>query len=186
MDVMLTGTQLRRLAGPGTRVILYRDLNDIGSIEELFNGYKKVLILYVQNESGASASGHWTLLLYRRSGARHIIEYMDSYGGFINKPLSWNSAIKNNNLEQDDKRLFQLLSEFESKPNHEVHYNELPLQARKQGVNTCGRWVGLRARFSDISLEEFQELFRKAKRSGTNLDELVVAITDQLNGTPIV
>lgn len=182
MDVMLSDKDVLKLMGKGSTFIPYHRLKDYHSINQLFGNKSKVLLLYVNKIEDGCMSGHWTVLLRPKS---NIIEYYDSYGEKVDNPLhlykkSWRQA-----SDQDKKYLSDLLYDWMEDPNNEVHYNEYKMQGYRPGVNTCGRFVGIRSHFYKIPLKKYQKIFRDLHKKGYNLDKVITYLSDELNGRKI-
>jgi hypothetical protein len=164
-----------KVAGPNTIVITYNKLKKVGSIENLFsNGIKNVIILYRKSRN----IGHWVGLLKRGN----TVEYFDSYGFEIDKPLSWRGFKESNaELGQDYPILMKLLYEYlcES-PENKVVYNEYKYQGLDDHNSaTCGRHVSLRIRNGDLSLAEYQKFFNNLKKQHIDPDKFVVDATNK-------
>jgi signal peptidase I len=175
MNVLLDTDDVKRVAGPGTIVLTYNKLKHVGSIENLFSdGVKNVIILYRKSRN----VGHWVGLIKRGD----TVEYFDSYGYDIDKPLSWAGFNENNaELGQDYPILTHLLYDYlNENPNHKVVYNEYKYQGLDdKNSSTCGRHVSLRIRNRDLSLEQYQKFFNKMKKQQIDPDQYVVTATNK-------
>lgn len=181
VDKLLTGEEVKKLCGKGSKVMVYPELQDYDNLSDVFGNKNKIIILYLNERNGNSFIGHWVLLLRNKRNGKTIIEFNDSYSNEIDEYFDDVSNDKREELDQDEGFLSRLLYDYaNNNDNVEVHYNELPLQKEGVGINTCGRWVGLRGRFSNIPLEKYQAVFKKLKANGENLDELVTLATDKL------
>jgi hypothetical protein len=179
---LLTGKQVKKLAGPGTRVVTYPELKDYGSLDSVFGQDKNIIILYLNEKSGENYVGHWVLLTKRVEDGKNIVEFNDSYSTFPDAYFDDVPELQRKKLEQDTAYLSRLLHSWckENEEVNEVHYNETPLQKMAPNINTCGRWVGLRARFSDIPLNKYQAEFKKLKKEHYDLDKVITIITNRL------
>ena len=68
--------------------------------------------------------------------------------------------------------MLKYLTKLLYKSNKRVEYNEHQFQRRVDGVNTCGRWVINRLKYPEISIKNYNKLFREASRV-IDLDELI-------------
>jgi hypothetical protein len=170
MNKLLSTDDVLKISGPNTIVITYNKLKYVKSLENLFsNGVKNVIILYRKSRN----IGHWVGLIKRG----RIIEYFDSYGYDIDKPLKWKGFNENNaELGQDYPYLTKLMYDYLCEnPENKVVYNEYKYQGLDdKNSATCGRHVALRIRNRDLSLEQYQRFFNKLKREGIDPDEFVV------------
>jgi hypothetical protein len=182
MDKLLSDDEVVRLAGADSKVVTYPELQNYSSLRDLFGNDNKIIILYLNERNGSSFVGHWVLLLRRKDASGNtVIEFNDSYSNEVDEYFDDVPDGKRMELDQERGYLSKLILDYcRATPNAQVEYNEYPLQRVKGGVNTCGRWVGLRGHFSDIPLTRYQALFKKLKREGYNLDKVVVAVTDLL------
>lgn len=164
MDVKLTGEDILKLVNYQTKIINYNSLVNANSIEEVLIPYGSVILLY-EVQPGI---GHWTTVFFRE-GKR--IEFFDPYG-----------------IKPDDER-FKIPSNMWYGPflsrlllqamdrGYEIEYNNYPFQEKGEGISTCGRWVGVRLRKKNLSLEEFKEIYFVPNR-----DELIVNLTKPIIG----
>lgn len=176
---LLTGEDIKKLAGPGTLLMEYPELKRYGSIDELFSkGVKNVILLYLADKTPYSATGHWVCLTKRGS----TIEFFCPYGLMPDTAINWNkSKAKKQSLDQDENTLSRLLDHF-SKRGGKVEYNERQLQSRDPNIATCGRYVGTRCRFNKLSTKEFQDTLLQHRKDGVDLDELITGLSNKLLG----
>lgn len=184
-EVLLSDKQMLKLAGKGTKLMSYPDIGKYSSINELFGNDNKIIILYLNEVSGDSMSGHWTCLIRRREGKNVVVEFDDSYSYAPDDELKWHSKSKQMEMGQDKNYLTHLLYQFSLQPNSIVEYNEDKLQSKGDSVATCGRFVALRCHFYKVPLKSYQTVWRGLKNDGYDLDEVAVYMSDLLNGSPI-
>jgi hypothetical protein len=119
-----------------------------------------VAILYQQTPY----FGHWTLLLKTPEG----VEFFDSYGIQPDnefKELAW----------QQPHYLAKKLLEIQRLIP--INYNQYKLQSRKEGVNTCGRWVILRSLLDYVGTDTFYKIIKKySKLKGLTPDQFVTSL----------
>jgi hypothetical protein len=157
---------------PDANIVVNADLDRYPSIDSLLpNNMDCVFILY-QHEVN---TGHWVLL----SKYENTIEYFDSYGGYIDKPLTWISAEKRAELGEEP-----FLSRMLKDCKYDVIYNAYDFQDESSTIATCGRWCVLRARtiFGDrIRLDEFITMMKGIKKeTKLSYDNIV---SDLIGGT---
>jgi hypothetical protein len=182
MEVLLSDKQVKALAGRNARVITYPEIGSITTLDDLFKGRDKVIILYLNDIDGSDFVGHWVLLIRKWKGKKELIEFYDSYSNEIDEFFDETPDFKRKELGQDKGHLSRLLYNhcLRSGWKVDIIYNEIPVQKMSPDINTCGRWVGLRGHFSSIPLDDYQEEFKKLKREGYDLDKVVVALTNKL------
>lgn len=176
MEVLLDGGQVEKLAGLNSIVLTYPELYNYKSIKQLFSKkISKVIILYLQEANEQGMSGHWCLLTKRDN----TVEFFDSYSLMPDSQLKWNNKAEKEELNQKSNYLTKLLYDY-CKSGGTVLYNEMRFQKKDPTVNTCGRFVGLRAHFHDIPLKKYQQIFKNIRKKGFNLDEVSVFLSDEL------
>jgi hypothetical protein len=176
MDVALTDTQVKQVAGPGTRVFLYPQIAQMKSINELVNEqYPNAMILY-QIESDPKTHniyGHWTAV--KRVNNNKIC-YFDSYGGMIDYPLSKIDREYRRRTHQVVNKLSELLADSKY---GDINYNEHRYQAEGAGVQTCGRHAGY---FCSMGLDtdRYWWLMSRAKKDlgYPSFDKMIVDLTN--------
>lgn len=185
----LSGTDMQRLIGGGVPIMEYPEISDYDSIEELFREWPNgVLLLYLQQKDQGGSSGHWSALtpVYDKSGLQAHgnggligAEFFCSYGMLMDGALNWLDKSTNDSLGQDHNYLSRLLLAFKDRGGR-VLFNECKFQKRDPNVATCGRYAGLRLRFNEIPLKEFQRILKRYKRRGWDTDELVTEATNKI------
>lgn len=174
-EKLLSDKEVKRLAGPGTKLMLYPQLRDYNNISEAFGKDKKIIILYVNEKSGDSIVGHWCALSRRGD----IVEFDDSYGKEVDAHLDNFSKDMRIQTGQESNYLTRLLYDY-VQGGGRVEYGEKQLQNKSMSIATCGRWCGIRLRFHDIPIDEYQAIWKGVKDKGFNLDEVVTKLTDKL------
>jgi hypothetical protein len=140
-------------------IIVYSDLKHISARELL--GMVPVAILYQITPN----YGHWTLLLKSPEG----IEFFDPYGYKPDKEFGF---LDNQQPHYLAMRLLELSKIIN------IHYNQYKYQSKREGVNTCGRWVIVRAVLNNLTTEQFHDaILSGCKRNRLNPDPLVVMLT---------
>lgn len=179
-EKLLRDDEVKKLGGSSTRVLLYPQLNGYRDIDQVFDDFgEKIALLYINEETGESTTGHWVALLRKRRGRKTHYEIFDSYGKTFDEHFDDFPKRYRRQLRQGVNKLTRLM--YKRLKGREgdtvVEFNETPYQATRPDIATCGRWAGLRLRFSGIPLEEFQKIIDDSKR---DYDELVVDMSDKL------
>lgn len=171
-QIPLSDTDMRDLMGEHVDVVLIRDLNKFSSIEQLMGRKECVFLLYESKPH----YGHWVGLLQtyeddliskksksksqpRVSERKPILSFFDPYGMPPDAQLEWippEFAIESG---QAERKLSKLLLKYCEDHDVDIEYNEFPFQELSEGVSTCGRWVALRCKLRDLSLNDFKHLF---------------------------
>jgi hypothetical protein len=116
---------------PGARVVKYSEIPKNKSVMDWIRPNEVVFLLYEQEIN----QGHWCGIC-RSDDA---VYYFDSYGNPPEKPLSWNSPEKNEELQQEPGILKNMLY---ASPLP-VYFNDYDYQSKENGVSTCGRHVSM-------------------------------------------
>ena len=103
----LSDEELKVILGKDLKIVMYPDLADYSSIEELLpNPNDYCIILIVESETKFNISGHWVALL-KYDG---IYEYFDPYGNGVDVDLmNWMDAKTRARLNESKPYLTYLL-----------------------------------------------------------------------------
>jgi hypothetical protein len=180
VEKALSDVDIKNILGDQAKVLIYKDLYNYNTIEELLQPEGAAVILYETNKtSGGSSFGHWTCVF---NGKPVLIEgvitpciyYFDSYGNPIDDPLhSIDPKFRIKNKED-----FMYLSTLLGLCPYEVDYNDYQFQNESEGVNTCGRHCITRILHDDLDAEEYIDLFKN--EPGVSSDLLVTEYTNSL------
>ena len=147
--VELTGKDIGNILGENDpNILVYSDLFDYKSIDEILGDKGYVILLYqIKNVH----DGHWVCLFKQRD----YLVFFDSYG-----------------LEPDDEVKF--IPEFQSLDNrgealphltklldesgYRVLHNTHQYQSDRKDINTCGRHTCVRLKFKDLTPDEYHQL----------------------------
>jgi hypothetical protein len=174
----LSESDLKDLLGPGIPVFTYEDLLTTNRIEDIFDKQGRAIMLYLTE---SKTVGHWVCLIKKKG----VIEYFNSYGNLEpDEELKWLSKAKAQELNQDTKKLSELLDNSKFK---EV-INPYRFQQYKTDVNTCGRHVVCRLMFDHLDIKEYKALLddaitelEKQTKKKMNYDDFVCEYTYFLN-----
>jgi hypothetical protein len=168
------GDDTIRLYYPNAKILLVSELDKYNSIDSLLpNNPDCVFLLYQSSPN----NGHWVLL----SKYNNTIEYFDSYGGVIDKPLSWTPIGIRTKLGEGKPLLSNLLENTK----YDLIYNAVDFQDKKDNkISTCGRWASLRWNTivnCRMPLVEFIDGIRKIKKeTGRTYDNLVSDLVNHI------
>ena len=161
MNTPLSNTQINKAVGPDSYdILLYKDLHNYDSIDELFleDDLRIILIESKPNQ------GHWVSLI--KNGDTFI--YFDSYG---KSPSHWIQFLKpfyRNLLGEDIDEIKRLAR------GKKLIYNKMCLQGKDSSI--CGRWQILYYDMHKMgySLSEFQKFMKLHKK--TTYDVLCLSL----------
>lgn len=160
----LTDNDIMKLV-PDCEIITYDRLKNLNEITDLFKNSDKIALLYhVQ----AFNSGHWVCLV--KDELAKMIFYFDSYGEIPDEVLDHVEKSIKNMCNQNHKYLSELILES----GYSCDYSPKPLQKMKRNINTCGRFIVGRMINSDLTNDEYSDLF------GENPDNEIIEYTNSL------
>ena len=155
----LSFDQLKDLVGPTQaahcRWIVYDQLQGFRNLDEVMK-FKACVILLQIEKPGATKVGHFIVLLDHGSHYEHF----DSYGLTMDEERGITNEHHLTNIFRDSR-----------KP---IVDNTKRLQALREDINTCGRWVITRLLLRDLELAPFLKLIEYFH---TNYDNLVAIMT---------
>ena len=159
-SVPVSLTDVQRMLGhkaSQVRVMVYDDLARFGSLERLLEGVDAAIILLQIETPTAPPVGHWIAMLKQGT----FIEHFDSYGIGIDEELArtHESPILREMMTDSPKMVIQTRSR---------------LQAKREDVNTCGRWCVARVLSDSMDAERFGRFYRSF---GVHPDALVSLVT---------
>jgi len=158
-DNALSMDQLKRLVGPqqaaNCRWIVYDELLKFPSLEELMKLGAVVILLQIESRDKPPV-GHFILIIDHKSHYEHF----DSYGLTMDEELKITQEHHLTNMFKQTR-----------KP---IVDNTKRLQALRQDINTCGRWVVARLLLKQLELAPFLKLIEYFK---VNYDDLVSIMT---------
>ena len=164
----LSGDQVKRIGGPGTQVLRYPDLAQYGSWDELMGSSGKVAVLFCTD---SPTDGHW-LAAFNGPDGPHVF---DPLGVALDAERRYLAAGMAATLGEQNAQFARLLRTQPAK----VHVSRIDFQEDKPGVNTCGRWSGLRLQKSGMTDDDFSDFVEEGFDSspGQTADQWVVSVT---------
>lgn len=164
---------IKRLLDDDVRILKYPELASMKSLDEILGGKSCACILYMTKQN----FGHWTALIKDPGAQVGTFEVFDSYGIIPDGELKYISEEFKESSNQSRQHLSHIIaSDMSSGRVKEVFYNKYPLQSMSSsaGINTCGRWSGMRCLLKRFSIEEFCLLFIDQKLTP---DEWITTLT---------
>jgi hypothetical protein len=168
IEKSLSGEEILKCIKGRANLVTYQDLKNYLDVYELMGEYKAVVILYEQNEG----YGHWTCLFEQNPST---IEFFDPYGIVIDNEIKFTEKSKRKKLGMSKRVLSTLIANSNYK---NIVYNEYQFQEFEKGINTCGRHVCARLIYRNLTLEQFQKLFKNTQNF--NADIAVSALTHNI------
>lgn len=158
----LTDLDIKKYLG-NVKIISHQELKNYKTIDELMPNKKDIVVIIWESKPNF---GHWTILLkyIDEDTNKNTIEYFDSYGYSINKPLEW---IINKKID-NEPYLLKLLE----KSNYDIIYNSKKFQNKDNDIATCGRHCisrGISLIKYNQSLSNYIKMMNEINRT-TNFD----------------
>lgn len=155
--------------GPESEVIIYSDLANYNTIDELLPkelDYRIILVEFKPHQ------GHWVVVLKYND----TIEMFNSYGECVDKQKNgFVSRMMNIRLGQGQDYLTQLMKKSDAK--YRLVYNKKKFQKVSPEINTCGRHCALRIICCEKMMMDLSEytrfIDRNVKATGFDPDTLV-------------
>lgn len=145
---------------PGTRVMLYSDLDKFASLNDVLSPTGQAVFLYETSKG----YGHWCCV-FRRN--KKTVEVFDSYGYVPDDELKWIGPNLRKRLGQDEAHLSALLLDDGS----DVIYNDYILQG--ENTATCGRHCVSRLLHKKKTIDQYKRFLEKKPISP---DEYVLTV----------
>jgi len=158
-EIDLNKDNILQITNNGCDVVVYHNLSNYNSIQDLLGDKGAVILLYETKQN----FGHWVALFYT-DDSRQQVEFFDSYGFAPDQELNY--------AKYDDQ---PLLTELMDKSNLKFIHNKIRLQTYAEDMNTCGRWTACRIKMRNMPLQQFVSLLKNKGRYGG--DWMVSAMT---------
>lgn len=169
-QIPLSGEDLtdmaKRMGNEATRFVLYENLRNVSSVEQLFGDSNTVYVLFdIRSETGNQKVGHWACVLKNKG-----LSYYDPYGLVLSEDLR---------ITGDPPFLQDILA------GQKVEMNTFRAQKFRDHVNTCGRHCVVRSVFHFLSNGEYNDLIikpivrGKAARDPDAFVSMMTAFLDQ-------
>jgi hypothetical protein len=154
---------------PNAPILKYSELRKYATLDDLLPKVKDfAFVLYEDSPN----KGHWTVVSKPEEG---VVEYFDSYGGYVDSPLKWTDKDTRVGLGEG----FAMLSKLFKECPEEVVYNKVKYQKDGEGINDCGRWCVLRTlkMKAGYNLNQFHKwVMKKDKKFKGDKDSLVACL----------
>ena len=161
-----SANDIERILCGNVHIILYKDLAKVKNINSLLD--RPCVILYETKKN----YGHWTLLLKIHPDT---LELFDSYAYYPDQQLEFVGKEYRNKLTAYP-HLSKLII---NSPFTNIISNNKPLQKFSKDINTCGRWVAVRALLWEkmrMPLNRFIDIFDK-KYGKLTPDDIITLMT---------
>ena len=172
MNKALTISEINRISGYNSPIILYKDLEKYDNIYEVFEDHntKNFLILYQTSDK----FGHWCLCFIRPYTKNKEIEVYDPYGEVIDYHLDEMKPYykKLGSGYSFYPHLTRLL--LNTPEDIIIHYNDYPHQKYDINIATCGRHCGFRLKNKFLDIDDYSEILGKK-----HIDQKITNLTNK-------
>ena len=152
--IPLSGTDLNRITENKSRILIYSDLENFQTIDEVFGDKDSLIILYQHYEK----VGHWCGLIRNSSWLKNKeLYFFDPYGLRIDSEIEFSDF----QIRRHEGQKVAHLSHLIRQSGYTVISNEYRYQRFKKDVNTCGRHVGLRILYKHLTPSEYKIFLTK-------------------------
>jgi len=147
-------------------IYIYKDIQN-KSLDDILGGSQKAIILFMTRKN----TGHWCAL-WRTRGK---INFFDSYGNAPDDQYKFIPTSPARRLNGDIRGLTRRLF-LKKRGGDDIIFNEHELQNWSDPqMATCGRWCIVRLMYPNISVSDFNKIF---KNKNLSPDLLVTALTE--------
>ncbi len=163
----LSDKDILRLTDNKTKVIMYPELAQYETLDDVFGDHDSITLLYLQKEN----LGHWCCVNFINDST---IEFFDPYGIFIDDELEFTSPKMQQRLNQ---RLPVLSKLFKESP-YKLTYNEHQFQELGSNIATCGRHCVVRIVNREKPLKIYKNMIKSLERkTSLDADDIVSILT---------
>lgn len=150
----LSGRELLEAIDPiPAKIERSTNFKNYDDIDELFEGYDVVIILYETNPN----YGHWCCLIRHEDG---VIEFFDPYGYKIDEQLKFIEK----NFQRETDQYEPVLKKLLYNSPYPISYNNKKLQKDYKDNNSCGRHIITRIILKELGIKDYQKLLGSSRR----------------------
>lgn len=172
-DIALSNYDIMKLLHNKVKIVLYPDLHNFNSIDELLSPYGCCILLYEAKKN----YGHWTAIIKRGRS----IEFFNSYGGDKSGLPDASLDLINPQFRVISNQIFPYLKMLMYDSPYELNYNEFPFQQHGQNIRTCGRHCVVRCLCRNMNIYQYKDLLDELCRHfRTDYDGVVTILTSKI------
>lgn len=149
--ILLSDADIRLICQQDVAIVGFYDLKDYKNLNQVFDESDAVVIYYAVD---SETRGHYSTLIWHPDEG--VVEAWDSYG-FPIEELGKRSDFdyrRSNGVNYLEHLIARAIEQYGVR----FVQNRKRFQQFDEDVNTCGRYACLRAKFRDLSLEDFNAL----------------------------
>ena len=155
-SILLTDADIRRLTNDELKIMMYEELLNYNTIDEVFGNYEGICLLY----ENSKFSGHWCLLT--RLNATTLY-FFDSYSIQLDEEIKWSKY-----LVKKGFKTYPALTLLIKKSGYKLQQNQIKYQQLENGVNTCGSHVCCRFIYRHLNDQEYSTFIKGNRYYGAD------------------
>lgn len=170
--VSLSNKDVMALIGNKANLVLYPDVSNYGSLDDLMGPYGASIILYESKPS----YGHW-VTVFKLNDTN--VEYFNSYGDSLDSGFP-DATLKHipKDFREVSNQNHTYLADLMMKSPYQLSYNQFPFQKKGSDIRTCGRHVACRLLFRHLSLDEYYKMIKRyCNQFKMDPDDVVTVMT---------
>jgi len=144
--VLLSATDILRLTDNQVNIVVYNELVNYKTIDEVFDGKQGIILLY-QGEN--KNTGHWTLIYFTN---RKTLYFFDSYGFQLDTEIPWSPFLKKQGYGKNPPLTALIKNSPYKLLQNKTKYQDL----NNNKINTCGRWCITRFNYRHLTDKDFK------------------------------
>lgn len=166
-DVALSDKQLLKIINGNAKLVLYPDLKNYSSIDEVLGTHTACILLFEAKKN----YGHWCCLWKLNNST---VSFFNPYGGYPDASLKHIPEHFARISNQDYPYLSLLLYNSPYK----LTYNERQYQEKNKNIKTCGRHCGVRLICRNMSDDQYYNYMKYfTSKYHINNDQFVTLLT---------
>ena len=155
----MSDSELFHLLNGEINLYNYKDLKNIGDVDELLSSKGAVVILY---PAADDYNGHWVCLFFNKNDkGEKIVEFFDSYG------MSLDTEFKHTKVSHP-----RYIAKLLYKGPYKVEWNHHKFQQGSSEIGTCGKHVVWRLLNRHMTMNLYNKMFG-SEPGVANGDEIV-------------
>lgn len=143
----LSGGDIEKATNDEVKIMVYRDLVPLKTLEQAFGDYDCICLLYETQPH----FGHWVGII--RHVDEHKIEFFDPYGYAPDEEIDFVPEDFRAESGQDFPHLTQLMVDSD----YRLVHNPIEIQKHGDDISSCGRHVLLRCMMKEMPLTQYVE-----------------------------
>ena len=149
-NIALSNTDIENILDGKVNIVVYPELTDYDTIDELLGPYGSCIMLYETKPS----YGHWCCI---NKINHNTVEFFDPYSSYPDDNLDHITT----KFRKESNQFFPYLTLLLYNSGYNIDYNEFQFQKHANDIKSCGRWCCLRVMLKYLPLQEFAQIFMR-------------------------